>query len=62
MKNCLMPIGKPTLFYGDVRKVDHNAFGFFYCKITAPDHLKHPILQTHIKINKEVRTIAPLGT
>jgi hypothetical protein len=57
-----MPIGKPILFYGDIRKVDPNAFGFFYCKIIAPDNLEHPILQTHVKINKGTRTIAPLGT
>ena len=24
-----MPIGKPREFYGDIRKVDPNAFGFF---------------------------------
>uniref|UniRef100_UPI0031F33F7F hypothetical protein n=1 Tax=Russula emetica TaxID=152958 RepID=UPI0031F33F7F len=34
---------------------------FFYCKITAPDNLMHPILQTHVKINKGIRTIVPLG-
>jgi hypothetical protein len=56
-----MPIGKPKLFYGDIRKIDPNSFGFFYCKIIAPDNLKHPILQTHVKVNKETRTIAPLG-
>jgi DNA polymerase elongation subunit (family B) len=61
MDNFEMPIGNPTLFYGDIRKVDPNAFGFFYCKIKAPDNLKHPILQTHVKINKTLRTIAPLG-
>jgi len=57
-----MPVGKPTQFYGDIRKIDPNAFGFFYCKIVAPDNLKHPILQTHIKTKNGMRTIAPLGT
>jgi hypothetical protein len=61
MKEFDMPIGKPVLFQGDIRKVDENAFGFFYCKIVAPDNLMHPILQTHVKINKDIRTIAPLG-
>jgi len=61
MESQLMPINHPTLFYGDVRKVDPNAFGFFYCKITAPENLEHPILQTHIKTNNGMRTIAPLG-
>ena len=56
-----MPVGKPTLFYGDIRKIDPNAFGFFYCKIKTPDYLDHPILQTHVKINNSNRTIAPLG-
>jgi hypothetical protein len=62
MNELDLPIGKPKLFYGDVRKVNPNAFGFFYCKITAPDNLLHPILQTHVKVNKGIRTIAPLGT
>ena len=61
MKNCLMPVGTPTYFNGDIRKVDPNAFGFFYCKIIAPDHLDHPILQTHLKTNNGMRTVAPLG-
>jgi hypothetical protein len=57
-----MPVGKPTQFFGDIRKTDPNAFGFFYCKIIAPDNLLHPILQTHIKTKSGIRTIAPLGT
>jgi hypothetical protein len=61
MKNCAMPIGKPIFFKGDIRTIDPNAFGFFYCKIIAPDNLDHPILQTHIKINNTIKTIAPLG-
>jgi DNA polymerase type B, organellar and viral len=44
MKTYPMPVGKPILFEGDIRKVDQNAFGFFFCKITAPDYLKHPII------------------
>jgi hypothetical protein len=61
MHNFPVPIGNPTLFYGDVRKVDPNAFGFFYCKIIAPNNLEHPIIQTHIKTEDGIRTIAPLG-
>jgi hypothetical protein len=61
MFNFDMPIGKPIQFYGDIRKIDPNAFGFFYCKIKTPDNLEHPILQTHVKINKGTRTMAPLG-
>ena len=61
MKTFDMPVGKPTIFYGDIRKIDPNAFGFFFCKIKAPDNLLHPILQTHIKTDGLTRTIAPLG-
>ena len=56
-----IPVGKPLLFKGDIRKIDPNAFGFFYCKIKAPENLKHPIIQTHVKTNNGIRTIAPLG-
>ena len=61
MKNFDMPIGKPTFFEGDIRLIDQNAFGFFFCNIIAPENLDHPILQTHVKTNDGVRTIAPLG-
>lgn len=37
-----MPIGNKTYFEGDIRKIDPNAFGFFYCKITTPGNLIHP--------------------
>jgi len=57
-----MPIGKPIAFEGDIRKVDPNAFGFFYCKITSPDNLLHPILQRRIKTGNGIRTIAGLGS
>ncbi len=36
MKNNPMPIGKPTYFQGDIRKIKADAFGFFYCNITTP--------------------------
>lgn len=62
MLNSLMPIGHPTYFEGDIRAVDQNAFGFFFCEITAPDNLEHPILQTHVKTNNGIRTMAPLGS
>jgi hypothetical protein len=62
MKEFDMPTGKPKQFYGDIRKVDNKAFGFFYCKIVSPDDLKHPILQTHVKTANGTRTIAPLGS
>ena len=62
MFNNDMPVGKPILFEGDITKIEEDAFGFFYCKIVTQDNLKHPILQTHIKTDNGIRTIAPLGT
>jgi len=57
-----MPIGKPIYFEGDIKAIEKDPFGFFYCKIVAPDNLKHPIIQTHVKTRNGLRTIAPLGT
>jgi hypothetical protein len=61
MRDQLMPIGSPTYFEGNIRAIEKDAFGFFYCNIIAPDNLKHPIIQTHVKINNMTRTVAPLG-
>jgi hypothetical protein len=61
MKEYPMPVGKPMFFEGNIRNIDPNAFGFFYCEIIAPDKIKHPILQTHVKTSGGIRTIAPLG-
>jgi len=62
MANTPMPVGKPVAFKGNIRNVDPYAFGFFYCKITSPEYLEHPILQRRIKTNEGLRTIAGLGT
>jgi hypothetical protein len=61
MANHPMPIGKPIAFNGNIRKMEPNAYGFFYCKITSPTNLKHPLLQRRIKTNDGLRTIAGLG-
>jgi DNA polymerase elongation subunit (family B) len=61
MRDKEYPIGSPTYFIGNILNMNPNAFGFFYCKITAPDNLLHPILQTHYKTKDGIRTIAPLG-
>lgn len=61
-QNGNIPVGKPTVFEGDIRKVDPNAFGFFYCKITSPDHLDHPLLQRRIKTENGMRSVAGLGS
>jgi DNA polymerase type B, organellar and viral len=62
MKNQYMPIGNITFFEGDIREVDKKAFGFFEVEITAPDNIKHPILQTKVDTGNGLRTISPLGT
>jgi hypothetical protein len=62
MQSQLMPVGMPTYFKGNILNIDENAFGFFYVKITAPDDIKHPILQTRVKVNGINKTIAPIGT
>ena len=61
MDERMMPMGNPVFFNGDIRAIDPNAFGFFYCKITTPTDLEHPIIQTHVKSDGITRTIAPLG-
>jgi hypothetical protein len=62
MAETPMPIGKPVAFTGNIRKYEPSAFGFFYCKITSPKHLEHPILQRKIETPDGIRTIAGLGT
>jgi small nuclear ribonucleoprotein (snRNP)-like protein len=62
MANNTMPVGKPVIFEGYIREVEPNAYGFFYCKITSPEYLEHPILQRRIKTSEGLRTIAGLGS
>ena len=57
-----MPVGTPIYFKGNIRLLDENAFGFFFCEIVTPNKLKHPILQTHVKTSNGIRTISPLGS
>ena len=61
MANMPIPIGLPTGFSGDITKIDPDAFGFFYCNITSPAILDHPILQQRVKTVDGTRTIAGLG-
>ena len=62
MVNFPMPIGKPVYFEGDIRNIEPDAYGFFYCKITSPNYLDHPILQRRVKTENGIRTIAGLGS
>jgi hypothetical protein len=34
----------------------------FIVKITTPDNLTHPIIQTHVRTKSGIRSVAPLGT
>jgi hypothetical protein len=61
MANKPMPVGKPIAFLGDIRRVEPGAYGFFYCNITSPEFMQHPILQRRIKTESGLRTIAGLG-
>jgi len=62
MANTPIPVGKPFAFEGDIRNIEPDAFGFFYCKITSPSYLEHPILQRRVKTVEGIRTVAGLGT
>lgn len=57
-----IPVGKPVAFEGNIRLVEPDALGFFYCKITSSKYLEHPILQRRIKTNHGIRSIAGLGS
>lgn len=62
MQKFEMPVGIPTMFEGDITKVDPNAYGFFRCEVTSPEFLEHPILQRRIRTSSGMRTIAGLGS
>ncbi|BDI12847.1 DNA polymerase (mitochondrion) [Phanerochaete sordida] len=62
MANYPMPTGKPIAFEGNILEVNPEAYGFFYCNITTPDYLEHPILQRKVKTKDGFRTIAGLGS
>lgn len=34
---------------GDISLVDPNPFGYFYCNISSPKYMEHPLLQRKIK-------------
>jgi hypothetical protein len=61
MKEFEYPIGQPTYFEGNIRNINKDAFGIFYCEIESPNYLEHPIIQTHVKTRNGIRTISPLG-
>jgi hypothetical protein len=62
MAKTPMPVGKPKYFKGDIRLINPEAYGYFYCEITSPSDIAHPILQQRIRTNDGVRTIAGVGS
>jgi DNA polymerase type B, organellar and viral len=62
MANTPMPVGIPKYFKGDIRVINPDAFGYFYCEITSPVDIAHPILQRRIKTSEGIRTIAGTGS
>ena len=61
MSEFPMPIDNITYFEGDITLINSEAFGFFECEVIPPDNLKRPLLQTKVKNNGELLTMAPLG-
>lgn len=57
-----LPVGRSFWFEGDIRLVEPDASGFFYCKITSTDNLNQPVLQRRIQTEYGLRTISGLGT
>jgi hypothetical protein len=62
MSTQLMPVGFPIAFEGNIRAMEADAYGFFYCKMTSPEYLEHPILQRKIETSDGMRTVAGLGS
>jgi DNA polymerase family B len=62
MKTFTMPVGNITYFEGNILAFNPNPFGFFEVEVTAPKDLHRPLLQTKVKTNSGMRTVAPLGT
>ena len=62
MANIPMPVGLMRAFEGDIRRIRPNASGTFYCNITSPSDIKHPILQKRVETPDGVRTIAGIGS
>ena len=63
MKYFDMPVGPITFFEGDISRFKVlDLFGFFYVKVTTPEYLERPLLQTRVKTDHGFRTMAPLGS
>jgi len=45
-----------------IYKYEPEAFGFFQCKVKAPNNLIYPIIQLYVKTKFGLRTISLTGT
>lgn len=60
-----VPTGEIKFFEGDITLIKSwsEICGFLRVEITAPENLKHPIIQTKLRVGVAgLRTVAPLGT
>lgn len=62
MKKHQMPLGNPIYFEGDILKFMNKPLGVFKVKIDSPEEIKHPILQSRLKVNGTSSTLSPLGS
>ncbi|RKF79148.1 putative DNA polymerase [Golovinomyces cichoracearum] len=62
MKNHQMPLGNPIYFEGDILKFMNKPLGVFKVKIDSPEEIKHPIIQSRLKVNGTSSTLSPLGS
>jgi hypothetical protein len=61
MYNLGMPKGRPIYFEGNIRAVEPNAQGFFFCHIESPGwEMQHPLLQS-LQSRAGKGTVAGLG-
>jgi len=52
-----IPVGIPIYFEGKINIFNKDSFGFFYCKVNAPNNLNIPVLPTKI----DGKTICGVG-
>lgn len=62
MKECLMPVGIPLYFEGDVSLLENYLFGIFEVEVKAPLYLNKPILQHRVNVGEGIRTLSPTGS
>lgn len=56
------PVGQTYYFEGNVLNHFKDKLGFYYCEVTAPKDIKHPIIQRKVVINDNKTTASTTGT